>query len=95
MGLYLGLSPVHARSVALVLNVTTAQDLRHHNCFHCKFNNLFETTDHIDEVIKWQQEAYFTPDPTLDQVQQPPRKPSVRIMSPDIALLPPHQRPLC
>ena len=47
------------------------------------------TTDHINEVIKWQQEAYFTSDPTSDQGQQPPKKPSVCFVSLDITILPP------
>ena len=62
--------------------------------FHCKFDNLFETTDHIDKVIKWQREAYFsTSDLTSDQVLQPSRKPSVRFRSPDITMLPPSTAP--
>ena len=90
VGLYLGPSPVHARSVALVLNVTTGLVSPQ---FHCKFDNLFETVGQIDEVIKWQREAYFTSDPTSEPSQQPLKKPSVRFLSPDISMLPPTTAP--
>jgi hypothetical protein len=58
LGLNLGLSPMHARNVYLVLNLTTG-------CvspqFHCCFDNFFETTRHggpaVSGTISWQQLA--------------------------------------
>ena len=85
VGLYLGPSPLHARSVALVLNVTTGLASPQ---FHCKFDNLFETTDSIDDVISWQTEAYFINGTTAASSQQPQRQ--VRITPPpnDVTIIP-------
>ena len=85
VGLYLGLSPLHARSVALVLNVTTGLASPQ---FHCKFDNLFETTDSIDNPIRWQTEAYFINDTNAALSPQPLRQ--VRIAPPpnDVTIIP-------
>ncbi len=61
LGLNLGPSPIHARNVYLVLNLTTG-------CvspqYHCCFDNFFETTHHggpdISSTICWQQLAGLT-----------------------------------
>jgi hypothetical protein len=58
LGLNLGPSPMHARNVYLVLNLTTG-------CvspqYHCRFDNFFETTRHggpdVSATISWQQIA--------------------------------------
>ena len=58
LGLNLGRSPMHARNVNLVLNLTTG-------CvspqYHCCFNNFFKTTRHngpdVTGTICWQQLA--------------------------------------
>jgi hypothetical protein len=58
LGLNLGPSPVHARNVYLVLNLTTG-------CvspqYHCRFDDFFETTRHggpdVSGTISWQQIA--------------------------------------
>jgi hypothetical protein len=58
LGLNLELSPMHARNVYLVLNLTTG-------CvspqFHCPFDNFFKTTCHggpdVPGTISWQQLA--------------------------------------
>ncbi len=58
LGLNLGLSPMHARNIYLVLNLVTG-------CvspqYHCHFNNFFEMTRHgapdISGTICWQQLA--------------------------------------
>ncbi len=58
LGLNLGPSPMHARNVYLVLNLTTG-------CvspqYHCRFDDFFETTHHngpdVSGTICWQQLA--------------------------------------
>ena len=58
LGLNLGPSPMHARNVYLVLNLTTG-------CvspqFHCRFDDFFETTKHggpdVSNTICWQRLA--------------------------------------
>jgi hypothetical protein len=58
LGLNLGPSPMHARNVYLVLNLTTG-------CvspqYHCRVDNFFETTRHggpdVSGTISWQQIA--------------------------------------
>jgi hypothetical protein len=58
LGIYLGLSPRHARSVALVLNPTTGFVSPQ---FHVKFDDLFETVR--DNSVKahgiWKEKAQF------------------------------------
>ena len=46
LGLYLGHSPAHARSVALVLNLDTGLVSLQ---FHVKFDEFFETVNNLDE----------------------------------------------
>ena len=90
MGLYLGPLPLHARSATLVLNVTTGLASPQ---FHCKFDNLFETTDSIDDPIKWQTETYFIEDANAKQEQQPPRQTTAPPSQSDITVLPPPTAP--
>ena len=86
VGLYLGPSPVHARSVALVLNVTTglASPL-----FHCKFDNLFETVTDISDPIKWQEQAYFVkaPEEAPKEISHAPMTPLMP-PAPDVTHVP-------
>ena len=60
VGLYLGMSMQHARSVALVLNLTTGHVSPQ---FHVKFDPTFSTVDprhgNILPEIKWKREAQF------------------------------------
>ena len=57
MGLYLGMSTVHARSVALVLNLTTGHVSPQ---FHLKFDSNFETVGAISlPTTAWQHACYF------------------------------------
>jgi hypothetical protein len=64
LGIYLGPSPRHARSVALVLNPLTGLVSPQ---YHCKFDNFFETVrpsvDSHPLPIEWQVRAGFAPDP--------------------------------
>ena len=79
VGIYLGPSPVHARSVALVLNVTTGLASPQ---FHVKFDNLFETVRDIKDRISWMSATHFVIDktappeiltePTIPTVPVPP-----------------------
>ena len=51
VGLYLGISPRHARSVSLVLNL---QSGRISPQFHVKYDEFFETIDSRDQdIVKW------------------------------------------
>ncbi len=60
LGLNLGTSPMHARNVYLVLNLSTG-------CvspqYHCRFDDFFETTRHgapdVSDTITWQMLAGF------------------------------------
>ena len=58
LGIYLGLLPKHAKSVALALNLQTGLVLPQ---FHTKCDNLFETVNNAsdDSVIRWQYAARF------------------------------------
>ena len=75
LGINLGPSPVHARNVYLVLNITTGLVSPQ---FHVKFDNLFETTryaqlDSGSSFSTWKQLAGLTkinntPSPSLDGI---------------------------
>lgn len=57
VGLYLGVSPRHSRSVALVLNLHTSLVSPQ---YHLKFDNLFETLEQIQPVHSlWQEKCHF------------------------------------
>ncbi len=58
VGLYLGLSPRHARSVALVLNLETGHVSPQ---FHVRYDDLFETLKGgTVPKSQWQEKCYFT-----------------------------------
>ncbi len=61
LGLNLGPSPIHARNVYLILNLTTGCVLPQ---YHCRFDNFVETMRHggpdISITICWQQLAGLT-----------------------------------
>ena len=59
IGIYLGISPIHARSVALVLNTRTGLVSPQ---FHVKFDDMFETVAQSKEThpILWQTATHFT-----------------------------------
>jgi hypothetical protein len=59
VAIYLGLSPRHARSVALVLSLTTGYVSPQ---FHLKFDDFFETVQQTDSLphSDWQQLSRFT-----------------------------------
>jgi hypothetical protein len=77
VGIHLGKSPVHARSVSLVLNVETGLVSPQ---FHVKFDDLFETATSIKENIKFASRTGFiqsdepepTEPPTPDVINLPP-----------------------
>jgi len=58
IGIYLGMSPNHARSVALVLNIRTGLALPQ---FHVKFDVLFETVRQPKDnlIIQWETATHF------------------------------------
>ena len=58
VGLYLGPSPRHARSVALVLSLDTGHVSPQ---YHVRFDDLFETVTDINKIIacKWQNKCHF------------------------------------
>ena len=61
VGIYLGKSPRHARTVALVLNVQTGLVSPQ---FHVKFDELFETVPELaGRVISWQTVCHFNKTP--------------------------------
>ena len=59
VGLYLGNSPRHARTVSLVINLTTERISPH---FHVKHDEFFETinTKHDTTISKWKELAGFS-----------------------------------
>ena len=63
VGIYLGISPVHAHSVALVLNIRTGLASPQ---FHVKFDDMFETVwqPHASPPIQWQSATHFTKRPS-------------------------------
>ena len=58
VGVYLGPSPRHARSVALILNLETGMVSPQ---YHVRFDNLFETVADVDRQVqsKWQDKCHF------------------------------------
>ena len=71
LGIYLGNSPVHARSVALVLNTETGLVSPQ---FHIEFDDLFETVNKAQIKIHWHKATGFSMN-RLDQVRQEPPMP--------------------
>ena len=74
VGLYLGPSPKHSRSVALVLNVETGLVSPQ---YHVRFDNLFETVKEIDRRTHylWQQKCHFVRKPPQPrQPREPPEE---------------------
>jgi histone deacetylase 1/2 len=75
VGLYLGPSPKHARSVHLVLNLETGLVSPQ---FHVSFDDHFETTRpgviRLLPVSKWQEKAHFVGPKTA---KEPPTEPKV------------------
>ena len=68
MGLYLGMSMVHARSVALVLNLDTGHVSPQ---FHIKFDSRFETVRAIGPATTdWQRACYFRAQQTVSSTHQ-------------------------
>ena len=72
LGIYLGNSLVHARSVALVLNMETGLASPQ---FHIEFDNLFETVSKAQVKIHWYKATGFTTS-GLNQAEQGPPMPS-------------------
>ena len=71
VGLYLGHSPMHAKSVSLVLNITTGLLSPQ---FHIKFDNYFETVNKRDDNFKmeWKEKCHFMESlPTSKKSVQP------------------------
>jgi hypothetical protein len=58
IGIYLGPSPKHARSVHLILNPLTGLVSPQ---FHVKFDDLFQTVPQMQIIIKWKEKCHFTP----------------------------------
>lgn len=57
VGIYLGQSPAHARSVALVLSLDTGLVSPQ---YHVRYDDLFETTQTAEiPISKWQQKCHF------------------------------------
>ena len=56
VGIYLGISPKHARSVYLILNPTTGIVSPQ---YHVKFDSLFQTIKDIKISINWKEKCHF------------------------------------
>ena len=58
VGLYLGHSPMHARTVSLVLNISTGLVSPQ---FHIKFDDFFKKMNRPDNIIKvkWKEKCHF------------------------------------
>jgi len=65
VGLYLGPSPRHARSVALILSLDTGHVSPQ---YHVRFDDFFETVKEIDKIVayKWRQKCHF------EKAEEPP-----------------------
>ena len=83
LGIYLGHSPLHSRSVALVLNITTGLCSPQ---FHADFDDFFETVKDSDLPVDWPAKCYFTPDDCHDSEQKEPPIPDTIVLPPAIAL---------
>jgi hypothetical protein len=68
IGMYLGNSPIHARSVALVLNLETGLVSPQ---FHIRFDDLFETASTLNLNIQWHKRTGFFK-PTGTPTTEPP-----------------------
>ena len=66
VGLYLGHSPMHAKSVSLVLNITTGLVSPQ---FHIKFDDYFETVNKPDDNLKieWKEKCHFVDSPNTSK----------------------------
>jgi Reverse transcriptase (RNA-dependent DNA polymerase) len=56
LGIYLGRSPYHARSVGLVLSTTSGLVSPQ---FHVRYDDVFETVQNIDTISHWQEKCGF------------------------------------
>ncbi len=70
VGVYLGQSPLHSRTVALVLNLDTGFVSPQ---FHVKFDSSFHSKDQIDLQSKWQQKTGFAWAPP-ERKEQPKKR---------------------
>jgi len=84
IGIYLGPSPQHAKSVALVLSLSTGNVSPQ---YHVLFDDLFETVTKENAQYlpksEWQVKAHF----------QRARRTKEALMTPDVSILPPTIRP--
>ena len=96
VAIYLGKSQNHARSVSLVLSLTTGMVSPQ---YHCKFDDLFQTVSGKGvqqvPVSKWQQKAFFVSDPevaarVINQPEQTVLTPALEQAEPTF---PPPQQP--
>ena len=80
VGIYLGISPLHARSVALVLNTRTGLVSPQ---FHVKFDDMFETVmpPQASPPIQWQSATHFVKRPTIT-IPPLPAEPSIPPIAP-------------
>ena len=95
LGLYLGRSPQHSRSVALVLNIETGFVSPQ---FHVKFDPTFQTLRQGGRIpdSSWQQKAGFAKgketvatEPTVDDIPAPvPPTIPLEVTTPDVTLRP-------
>ena len=77
VGIYLGNSPLHARSISLILNIETGLASPQ---FHIKFDDLFETVPSTKLNIQWQKRTRFVHSTESDPIEPP---------KPDTYYLPP------
>jgi len=66
LGIYIGISPKHARSVHLILNPATGLVSPQ---YHVKFDDLFQTIDKVRTKMEWKYKCHFKqpPDETTKQ----------------------------
>ena len=79
LGIYLGNSPLHSRSVALVLNIETGLCSPQ---FHVSFDDFSETVKDSSQPILWPEKCYFAE--AKHDTQEPTSPPT-----PDTIVLPP------
>jgi hypothetical protein len=89
IGIYLGPSPQHAKSVALVLSLTTGNVSPQ---YHVQFDDLFETVTKENEQYiprsEWQVKTHF------QKAKRTARTPPDSPPTPDVSVLPPQLEPL-
>ena len=82
VGIYLGNSPVHSRSVALVLNIDTGLCSPQ---FHVSFDDFFETVKGSTRQIRWQEKCYFVESKDGSTEPDKPPRPDTIVLPPSIA----------